>query len=248
VNARDAMPSGGCLSIETADLLLDAEQARTLGVPAGPYVMLAMTDTGTGMDEETKARVFEPFFTTKAKDKGTGLGLSTTYGIVQQSGGAIVVESAPGKGATFRIFFPRTDRAADTHPVAPKELGSLRGDETILLVEDDDQVRAIVRSVLRRAGYTVLDARNGSDAMLLCEQQKGPIHLLLTDIVMPLMSGKQLAERMVGMRPETRILYMSGYADNTIIEHGVVEPSAAFLSKPIVPESLLRKLRQVLDP
>jgi two-component system cell cycle sensor histidine kinase/response regulator CckA len=247
VNARDAMPRGGRLSLETADVLFDAERAGALGLPPGPYVLLAVTDTGVGMDAETKARVFEPFFTTKTKDEGTGLGLSTTYGIAQQSGGTVVVESEPGKGAKFTVFFPRTDRPLGADASESKRLGSLEGDETILLVEDDDQVRGIARSILQRRGYTVLAARNGGEAMLLSQEHEGRIHLLLTDVVMPLMSGKQLAELLASRRPDLRVLYMSGYAENTILQHGVVEEGAPLLSKPIVPEVLLRKIRELLE-
>jgi two-component system, cell cycle sensor histidine kinase and response regulator CckA len=247
VNARDAMPTGGKLTIETANVVLDEEYAREhIGVKPGPHVMLAVSDTGTGMDKATQARIFEPFFTTKAKDKGTGLGLSTVIGIVQQGGGSVWVYSEPGKGTVFKVYLPRVDAAVEAaQPEVPAAMNC--GAETILLVEDDDQVRAVARSILRRRGYEVIEARHAGEALLLCEQHSGAIHLLLTDVVMPRMGGPELAQQLANMRPEMKLLCMSGYTDDSVFRHGVLDTKIAFIQKPITPETLTRKVREVLD-
>jgi PAS domain S-box-containing protein len=248
VNARDAMPAGGRLTIETGNVALDdAYASEHPGILAGPHVMVAISDTGTGMDRATQGRVFEPFFTTKPKGKGTGLGLSTVFGIVKQSGGSIWLYSEPDRGTTFKVYFPLSsdggEQAAERAATAPARGGA----ETVLLVEDEPQVRQLTRNILAKHGYVVLEAADPAAAIALCAGDAQPIDLLLTDVVMPLMSGRQLAERLVAQRPALKVLYMSGYTDNTVVHHGVLDAGIWFLQKPITPDALAAKVREVLD-
>jgi signal transduction histidine kinase len=244
INARDAMPGGGKLTIEATNVTLGTEHAWA---QPGEYVCLAVGDTGIGMNAETQRRIFEPFYTTKAQGKGTGLGLAVVSGVVKQSRGHIRVSSEPGVGTTFRIYFPRVEGArARPRSDAPVE-GVRGGTETILLVEDDEAVRALSRTVLRRAGYHVLEAESGDDALGVCAGNAAAIDLLLTDVVMPRMSGPQLAERVKATRPGMKVLFMSGYTESSVGNDGAPESRAAFLAKPIVPASLRTRVREVLD-
>ena len=250
VNSRDAMPNGGKLTIETSNVTHDEEYAsHHVSVKPGYYVMLAISDTGCGMDKETQSHLFEPFFTTKETGKGTGLGLSTVYGIIKQSEGNIWAYSEPGLGTTFKIYLPRAEKAAKAYKpkLKPKEAGVQGGTETILLVEDEEAVRSMVSKVLQNKGYTVLEAHQGNEAIEVSGRYEGSINLMVTDVIMPQMSGRELAGRLAPMRPEMHVLYMSGYPDNTIVQHGVLEPGTAFLQKPFTINALELKVREILD-
>jgi PAS domain S-box-containing protein len=247
VNARDAMPKGGTLTIETADVELDEQYAREhLTVRPGTYVMIAVTDTGAGMSPETQSRIFEPFFTTKGTGKGTGLGLATVYGIVKQSGGSIWVYSEIGKGTTFKIYFPLVQEGVQEKKPALGER-SVGGHETVLLVEDEPAVRKLSQLVLAAQGYTVIEAAGAEQALALAKTHVGPIHLILTDVVMPEMGGADLASRLSALHPETRVLYMSGYTDDAIVRKGLIDVGRHFLQKPFTPALLAKKVRDVLD-
>jgi CheY-like chemotaxis protein len=241
VNAGDAMPTGGRLALTTANVELDARYAaQHPGVAPGCYVRLEVADTGSGMDPATLARIFEPFFTTKERGRGTGLGLSVVFGIVQQSRGHIAVTSEPGRGSTFEVYLPRAEAAAapESEPLRP---ASLRGRETVLLVEDDRQVREVALAILRRHGYLVIAACDGDEAERSCEAHAHPIHLLLTDVVMPGISGRELARRLLHIRPAMKVLCMSGYSDE------VDEPPISYLQKPFTAEALASAVRRTLD-
>ncbi len=249
VNARDAMPGGGHLILETANVDLDQPYIHDhLTAAAGRYVMLVVSDTGQGMDRETMSHIFEPFFTTKSPGRGTGLGLSTVYGIVKQGGGHVYTYSEPGHGTTFRIYLPAVLEAGEAPPEAdlPGHVET-RGTETILVLEDEPALRKLVQALLGQQGYTILEAATSEQALRHCEGHEGTIHLLVTDVVMPGMSGRQLAERAVQCRPDMKVLYMSGYTADAIAHHGVLDAGVAFLQKPFSSESLLQKVREVLN-
>jgi signal transduction histidine kinase len=247
VNAQDAMPDGGTLTIETGRAYLDAGDAANHMAPrAGHYAMLAVSDTGIGMDETTRNRMFEPFFTTKEIGKGTGLGLSTVYGIVQQSEGGLFVYSEPGHGTTFKVYLPQVDHTPD--PPLMRDGDAQSGSETVLLVEDEPALRAFTKRVLSSAGYTVLDAGSGEEALAVLHGHPGPVHLMLTDVVMPGMSGRDLATRVASLRPDIKVLFASGYTDDAIFRHGVLDDGSRFISKPYAPAELRRKVREVLGP
>ena len=250
VNARDAMPQGGKLTIETANADLDKNYFREHGIEgekSGHYVVLAVSDTGIGMDKETREHIFEPFFTTKEVGKGTGLGLSTAYGIVKQNNGFIWVYSETGKGATFKVYLPRVERGVEAEEKERTCVEDLGGSETVLIVEDDDLLRNFAQKALQSYGYKVVVAENGEDALKVCKEHDGPIHLMITDVVMPKMGGKEAADRLQPLYPQMKVIYMSGYTDNAIVHHGVLEPGLNFLEKPFTPEGLARKAREELN-
>jgi two-component system, cell cycle sensor histidine kinase and response regulator CckA len=241
------MPKGGVLTIETANVHLDHHYAgRHIAVKPGAYILLAVSDTGAGMDPATQARLFEPFFTTKASGKGTGLGLSTVFGIVKQSGGSVEVYSEPGRGTSVKVYLPRIDQAATLDDPSKKKKAT-RGSETILLVEDDEMVRTLVRETLLREGYKILDAPGPLEAKKMSEQFKAQIQLMITDVVMPKISGRDLAEQLSKRRPDMKVLYMSGYTDNAVLNSGILEKEVAFIQKPFTPLALTEKVREVLE-
>ena len=249
VNAKDAMPMGGKLTIETANVDLDESYFREHGIEeqSGTYVVMAVSDTGTGMDEETQSHVFDPFFTTKDVGKGTGLGLSTVYGIVKQNKGFVWVYSEPEQGSTFKVYLPKVEGDAVLEERERTSVGEVDGSETVLIVEDDDSLRNLARKTLRNYGYKVLEAENGKDALRISKEHERPIDLMITDVVMPKMSGKETAERMQSLYPQMKVIYMSGYTDDAIARHRVLEPGLNFLEKPFSPKVLARKVRNVLD-
>jgi two-component system, cell cycle sensor histidine kinase and response regulator CckA len=247
VNAKDAMPEGGRIVLRTANAELDESYCREhTYMRPGSYVMLSVSDTGCGMDKETQSRIFEPFFTTKEKGKGTGLGLSTVYGIIKQSGGYIFAHSEPGHGTTFRIHLPKAEVGQESARVDLAAPAETRGSETVLLVEDEESVRQLVRDTLELRGYRVIEAETGEAGLRAADEINGPIDLLITDLVMPGIGGKQLAAEMARRRPATHILFLSGYAEDAIRDNGDLESGAAFLQKPFTLQSLARKVREVL--
>jgi two-component system, cell cycle sensor histidine kinase and response regulator CckA len=248
VNSRDAMPNGGRIILETANITLDKDDLRReySYIQPGSYVMLSVSDNGHGMDKETQARIFEPFFTTKEKGKGTGLGLSTVYGIIKQSGGYVLAQSEVGQGTAFRIYLPRVEEAAEPISPAPVSFELNGGSETVLLVEDEESVRELVRETLDAKGYRVLEAENGETALRLANQHSDSIDVLITDVVMPGMSGRELSARLCASHPQTKVLYLSGYTEDAIVHEGVLDPGTAFLQKPFTLQALARKVREVL--
>jgi nitrogen-specific signal transduction histidine kinase/CheY-like chemotaxis protein len=248
VNARDAMPHGGKLTIETQNVELDESYTRAHPeVRPGRYVMLAVSDTGVGMDAATKERIFEPFFTTKEVGKGTGLGLATVYGIIKQSGGHIAVYSEPGKGSTFKVSLPSSDAKQVSVVAGQRSAVAPRGKGTILLVEDEEMVRNLSSQILQEHGYTVREARHGQEALNLSAEDLENVDLTVTDVVMPEMNGRDLAQRLLGRKPNMKVLYVSGYTDNAVLRNGLLEPGSAFLEKPFSPDSLARKVHDLLS-
>jgi two-component system cell cycle sensor histidine kinase/response regulator CckA len=249
INARDAMPSGGYITLETTEVhLQESRRTRSGEAPPGPYVVLKVIDSGIGIDESIQVHIFEPFFTTKEQGKGTGLGLSIVYGITKQSGGYIDLESKPGQGSTFTIYLPRLEDGAELDKTKTSKQRKFRGEETILLVEDEDVLRSLLAKFMRLHNYTVLEARHGDEALLICEQYQGSIQLMVTDVVMPQMSGRVLADRIRSLRPETKVLYMSGYTEDEVVQRGVADLSVSFLQKPFKPIDLARQVQAVLHP
>jgi CheY-like chemotaxis protein len=246
VNARDAMPDGGKLTIETRSVVLGPEFTKQHGIAAGPYVLMAFTDTGVGMDPATQARIFEPFFTTKPRGQGTGLGLATVYGIIKQSGGTVSVYSEPNRGSTFKLYLPQVSEEAREVGELAVPLVAADGSGTVLLVEDEEIVRTLAARVLKASGYRVLVAANPAEAGRASAEHAGPIDLLLTDVIMPGTTGPRLAAELVAARPEMRVLYMSGFTENAIVHHGVLAPETQFLHKPFTPAALTAKVREVL--
>jgi signal transduction histidine kinase/CheY-like chemotaxis protein len=244
INAKDAMPSGGRITIETGNIEFDAGYA---GLPPGRYVMLSVSDTGIGMDAALQSRIFEPFFTTKGPGKGTGLGLSTVYGIVKQNRGEISVQSVPGLGSTFRVCLPEFSEVPELAEPAEPRARAIRGTETILLVEDETDVRKLARDILTGQGYTVLECAGGKEALDCCANYRGPINLVLTDVVMPGMTGGQLGENLRQRYPTIKVLYMTGYAEDDVVHHGLIDPMLALVHKPFTPRALTEKVRQMLD-
>jgi CheY-like chemotaxis protein len=247
-NARDAMPTGGTLTIETANVVIDEKNsAEWYRIRTGEYVLLAVSDTGIGISDQVKAHLFEPFFTTKEVGKGTGLGLAAVHGIVKQNGGHIFVHSQEGRGASFRILLPHAEAAAPSPPLTATASDVALGSETILLVEDDEDVRELAHRVLETHGYTVIEAQDGPEALQVAASYSGPIHLLLTDVVMPGLSGKQLASQLTLTRTGLSVVFMSGYTEEAIAHNGVLVPGTELLEKPFRPSALVRKVREVLD-
>jgi CheY-like chemotaxis protein len=246
VNAKDAMPGGGTLTLETEKIVVDESHRRgPTFIRPGEYLMLSVSDTGMGMSKETQSRIFEPFFTTKEKGKGTGLGLSTVYGIVKQSGGYVMVQSDEGRGTTFQIYLPRVEGVAEKL-LAPAVHAALGGTETVLLVEDEESVRQLVRETLAAKGYRVMEAQNGESGVAAAAQHDGKIDLVITDVVMPGMGGRELVKQLAQTRPETKVLYLSGYTEDAILNEDTIESGAAFLQKPFTLQNLSSKVREVL--
>jgi hypothetical protein len=247
VNSKDAMPEGGRITIATENVTLDDSYRRKhTFIQPGPYVMLSVSDTGVGMSKETQAQIFEPFFTTKEKGKGTGLGLSTVYGIVKQSGGYVFVQSELGRGSTFRIYLPRVDDPAETYSPTKTAQEAINGTETVLLVEDEESVRQLVKETLQARGYRVMEAENGRAGLEVAESYGGTIDMVITDVVMPGMSGRELAKKLVAARPNTKVLYLSGYTEDSVVQQDVLGSGTSFLQKPFTLQTLAKKVREIL--